>query len=67
MQLPQEVEEFIENFSPFHKEYWFRYPEQAGSAYVHPAATALFAADVLLVVAFDLTAAAENLMRPSES
>jgi hypothetical protein len=60
MQLPQEVEAFIENLSPFHKEYWFRYPEKAGSAYVYPAATALFAADALLVVAFDLTATADK-------
>jgi hypothetical protein len=55
LSLPEHIPEFIENLSRFHKEFWFRYPEKAGVADVNSAATALYAAEMLMRAVFDAT------------
>jgi len=61
LRLPHGIPEFIENRSLFHQEFWFRYPERAGMADVYLAATALYAAEMLLRAVFDLTDASTKI------
>ena len=46
---PDGVEAFVLALSQYHKEFWFRYPEKAGTAEVFTAASSLDATDALLV------------------
>jgi hypothetical protein len=46
---PEGVETFVLALSQYHKEFWFRYPEKAGTAEVFTAASSVNATDALLV------------------
>jgi hypothetical protein len=46
---PDGVEMFVIGLSQYHKEFWFRYPEKAGTADIFTAASSLNATDALLV------------------
>jgi hypothetical protein len=45
---PDGVEAFVVTLSRYHKEFWFRYPEKAGTAEIFTAASSLNATNALL-------------------
>ncbi len=57
------VEEMIRHLSRYHEEYWFRYPEKAGTADVYRSDTMLVVTDALLRSIFSLTGTGFHLFR----
>lgn len=61
LQVSQPIRGFIDSQSIFHSDFWFRYPEKAGTANVNYAPTSLLFCDALLRIVFDATGARAKL------